>query len=580
MTRPVIPSLGRQTGLSNIARRRKRGLTTRPARSDSHERISKPDHPRSKHSISHDHQPDIFHTSSDAYSITSSRVPHSPGTQAKSHQDGNYESRCKPLPSEGLTQPSRLSGRSESIASTTHDRQMTRPILPQKLNPCSSPPILRQQDETVPVSPSLVPLSEARDLGSFDLVLRRSSSIHRTTSFTPKQHPNPAKTDRGARGNSTRGRNKAAPVHHSTLHSPPGSGASARSIHGSVGQPQDLDGQRMSGLAGGVDESSIHRRLLQHRFTIDEQVELESTSNDRGGQPVETSDVRMRSACETRLDSEIRVSPGPMTSESHRDPRAFDLTDPSSITSHFGDVGSTTFSFATRPGNDSPAWQGPIISSDLISPQSDFSFSAAPQICPREQTNYSLQPPPAYGAVGTPMSGPWDNSGVIEATDIVFQDPLAGKNAMFASVPRSQTSEADLGPRLSSMERRFDKPSQGASMCTQYAGDVWISDPSSTGNPRNNVHSIRAPLWSRHQPIAGLKRKADTLSETNYPGRESNSYFQPPGQCWPMHENFSEVMLCEPVQHRYLETGDRKLGPEEDHVTVYGYPASSRQGGR
>ncbi|KAK5062893.1 hypothetical protein LTR84_004969 [Exophiala bonariae] len=442
---------------------------------------------------------------------------------------------------------------------------MTHSILPQVNNTPSSPPILQKCDEAVAVSSSLIPLNEARNLSSFDLVLQKSASIQRTTSSTSKQHPNSIQgVNHKARCTSNSSMNGARTEHQNIVSSPPRFEAFARSIYRSVGQQQDLENQSISGFARAINGSSTHSRIEEHRFTIDEQVELETTSKKGGSLLAENSDGYVRSAFGGLFDSESGFSFVPMTSENYSDSWCpynlderhsdgsdqrcnikgqkdchFDLTEQAVsepfITSNLGNFGSTAFSFATRPGDDGEPWLGQMISSNSNAHYSDFVFGVAPQICPRDSAKHSSQTSLAHDLMESGMLGYWKSPVVAEATGNISPHMPSGRIEMFASPLQSQSSRRERAS---------------------------------------------APLRSSQQSIVGLKRKADALSETAYSVKRSSNFFQPLAKHWPMHENFSEAMLWEHTPRNNLKTGNRTHGAEQNHVTECRYPAWSDQGSR
>lgn len=616
MTRPVIPFFVRQTRPRKPTKRQKgesspQSMWTSP-------QVTKPGHvhQRPTHSTETYPRPSSPHTPPGHCSIgTSSKDPHSQDTQALPLQAGKHPSQRRQFSSDGLSEHSKISDRSENkIPSTTRQRHMTRSTLSQRLSTHPTPSIPRKRNQTAAVPLKLIPLNEARGISSFDLFLQRSSSVPRPIS-TPKLLSECTILDFRARGASISGRNHATGLHQKNSSSPPEPESSVvGNQHESAMRQPGFGNQQASGRTVGVDGIPTSWYLQEPRFTLDEQVELESKGHEMGFKRSEPSDVRVRSACGSLADSERRVSPSGIASsncnatsymraikalqsdryddiygvdvdinvEGHQDwtfpPKAKDETMKElSPASYMGNARSTELSFATCHDGDSEAWPGPMISSDLLPHENGFSFGVAPPICPRDQPKDSIHRMPAYDTDELAMLRHWDSSSIIgEPPGGLFSFMPTGNAGMFASVPRSQCSTKELSMKPTLMDCYHEKPLASGS----YAGGVWASESLSGDNIWKENQSISTPIRPQPRPIVGLKRKADAMSETVSTTPTPSKYFETRENHWLTHEPLSGDMMWEPMRDRGFETSHQGLDGKGSEITEHGYGMSFQFGKR
>jgi hypothetical protein len=442
----------------------------------------------------------------------------------------------------------------------------------------------------------LIPLNKARDLASFDLVLQRSSSVLGTKCWTSTPQQNPVMLDHRTKGTPTGSRKHLAIFHPCNSSSLPASEAFVDSQYGAPELQGGLDSCQISAQTSDIDESTTNSWVREHRFTIDEQVELEIMNNNMSAlfsQPLYAS---MRSAgCSSdnsrRGSSAVamtgghydeapcaRTTPGrasPTYDSDHQQVSSFAVkehaTECFSPASNLDYAEGTEVPLGTCHEDDSEAWLRYVFPDDMLHHQSRFFFGSAPEICPRDQKKDSPNVTPVHNTNGPAKLHHQESSSIIsKVPDTGLPLTLTRNTTMFAPTPQVMCPRTDSLAQPSPMEGYFDEQLTNTLMYKNNAGGECSSGSLPTENLWPQIKSISTPFRTQEQSIIPLKRKANDMSEPECSARPANKYFEPWKKQRSAHDCVPRAALWRIKQDRESETGDQQFLLPQNEVPDHG----------
>ena len=405
------------------------------------------------------------------------------------------------------------------------------------VNPHSTPVKSGKQSEPARAPSTLIPLNEARSLGSFDKVLERSSPSLRKVYSTYLRQPNPAKLNRSTSQILTIDVNHENGRPQNNSSSPLASEAFVHDRHVSPSRQGRLDFQQAVERPRGTGESST-RFVREHRFTIDEQVELELRSNTSSSSHNDPMGIRMRSAGNSHVSYRREISPVEMTADlcnnrsypciaSQVASDGYGAERPHASTSEIEERVTQSFLpaslrphtekpdayFANCYDSDSEAWLGFIFPDNMNQSQTEFSFGSAPPICPRDQNEGSPHLIPDNNTrdslLGQQSSGAFNQS-----LDTTPNFPTIRNSMIFTPWPTVPCSRPVSQTYTSPAECYFDEQVKNTSMYN-HAEDEWASGRLPTEHLWHGIEPCNTLFPNQGQLKFPSKRKASNISESD-----------------------------------------------------------------
>lgn len=601
MTRPLASSLPRQNQVGKIGRRQKRGFHPRWAttsrRSTSHT------HQKSKLSIEKNQHPYSPRSRAGEFSVRlGSKISQSQGTQAVSLKDQQYQPRSRRLLSDSLSENSMLLDRCGIIPIASPEKQSIRSVSSQRqpnIRSTSTGPRKGAADAAVPLR--LIPLNKARDLNSFDLVLQRSSSVSRTNFLTSTPQQNLVVHTHRTEGTPTSRRNNAAVFHHQGHSSPPATETFLDHHYGLPVPQRGLVTPQILGQTSDMDESQTNSCVPEHRFTIDEQVELETISNNmspffsrpvygrmrpagcspvhsrRGSSPVAMTGAHFKEASCARV-TPVRASD--RFDSGHQEAHSFVVTE--QATECFSPATDLDYAQGTDPSlvacheGDSEAWLRYVFPDDILHHQSKFFFANAPELCPRNQKKDSPHVMSPHNNNGPAKLHHRNSSSIMsKGPNTDFTMNSARNTNMSSPVPQAPCPRTDCLTQPSPMEGYFNEQLANTFMFKNNVGGDWSSGSLPNENLGRQTKSNSALFQTQEESIVPLKMKANDSSKSEYSTQPANKYFKHREKQRSIYYRVPRAALWGTKRDRESETGYQQFLPSQNEVLDHGRGAPS-----
>lgn len=591
-------SLPSQNQVEKIGRRRKTG--SHPWRTSTSRKRMRHTHQESEPSSKKSQHPYNPRSPAGAFSARlGSTMSQSQGTQPISLQAQQCRPQSRQLLSDNLSRNSMLLNRCGLVPIASPEKQRTQSILSQsQLDIQSTPTGPGERGEGAAVPLTHIPLNKARDLASFDLVLQRSSSFVRTRSLTSTPQQSPGILDHRTEGTPPSSRNHAAAFHHSNSSSPPVSEAFVDSQYGLPVLQGCIETHQISGQTSDMDETRTNSCVRGHRFTIDEQVELETMNNNMGtlfGQPLH---ARMESAGCSSVNSRRVSSPIAMTGgrqdeapgarvtplrasdkydSEHQQVCSFAAKDQPRelfpLASNLDYAEGTDFSLAPCHEDDSEAWLKYVFPDDMLHHQSRFFFGSAPEICPRDQKKDSPHFMPVHNTNEPAKPHHRDSSSIISnAPDDGLTLTSTRNTAMLTPGPQATCLRTDSLTQPTPTEGYLGQLANTL-MYNNNAGGEWSLGSLPTQSLRHQVKAGSTQSRTQEQSIVPSKRKANDISEPEYSARPVRKYFERRQKQWSRHDHVPRAALWGAERDRKSETGDQQFLLAQNEAPDHGRDA-------